>query len=141
MTSEGGVADSVRQSTFRRSSNAKAKEEAGDGPDDEIYRDVSNVIDRLVRKAWFADQVLCRHYDEHKSAPLQDSYTKKKTVLPSGLRLLPMLPRRLTWWLQSRAVPSQQRHEDIVEQLRTNFKTTAAISVSTQNPNTIAKSN
>ena len=44
------------------------------GQSEEIYHDVSNVIDRSVRRSWFSDQVLCGRYDEHQSAPLQDSY-------------------------------------------------------------------
>ena len=110
--------------------HASAKEVPRDRPNEEIYRNVSNVIDRSVRESGFSDQVLCGDYDEHQSAPLQDSYAQGEAVLPSGLRFLPTLPRCLTWWLQPRAVPSQQTHGDIVEQRWTNCNTNVEIGVS-----------
>ncbi len=102
--------------------HSNAEEVPRDGPNNEIYRDVSNVINRAVRESWLSHQILCGDYEEHESAPLQDSYAQGEALFASDLRFLPMLLSRLTWWLQS-AVPLGQIHGNIVEQPWAKFNT------------------
>src|SRR5215469_4410964 len=75
------------------------------GPNEQIYSDHANVIDRMVVRMWFSDQVLGHHCDEHESAPPQHTNAQHEALLPSSFRFLPTLPCLLRWRIEQRAVP------------------------------------
>src|SRR5258708_2330244 len=77
---------------FVEAPHALAKEVSSDGPDEQIYGNLADVINRLVLEPWFSDQVLRGHCDEHKSAPPQHSYPQHEALLSSSLCFLPPLP-------------------------------------------------